>query len=43
MWLTSINGTFNDKLNDLAKEVPTRSDPKRPGPLVNAILVKSEV
>ena len=36
-------GIFNDKLSDLAKEVPTIKEPKSPGPLVNAILVRFEI
>ena len=30
-------GLFNARPKDFANEVPTRRDPRRPGPLVNAI------
>ena len=34
--LTSIKGIFNPKAKDFANEVPTKSEPIRPGPLVKA-------
>ena len=36
-WLTSIRGTLSAMAIALAKVVPTRREPMRPGPLVNAI------
>src|SRR5690606_40024188 len=32
MWLMSIKGIFRAKAKDLAKDVPTKSEPKSPGP-----------
>ena len=43
IWFTSIKGVFKDRLSDLANDVPTSKEPKSPGPLVNAILVISEI
>ena len=37
MWFTAINGIPNANAIDLAKELPTKSDPISPGPCVNAI------
>jgi hypothetical protein len=37
MWSTAINGISMPRANDFAKELPTKSEPKSPGPFVNAI------
>ena len=37
MWFTAIRGICKAKARDLAKELPTKSEPIRPGPWVKAI------
>ena len=36
-WLIVIRGIFIPMANDFAKELPTKREPKRPGPFVKAI------
>ena len=37
VWFTSINGMSIDKAKAFENEVPTKSEPKSPGPRVKAI------